>query len=394
MIESPITLTEYTPHRFPRQDISHETGEILWRKYGGQVSVDFPSPKTDGQWQLISQGWVGYIPLTPELSISLQPKIELKNLFGMLDYAYRLKIRFLEGLWESSSLEEFYERLANILARRVLDRGRKGFYRAYIPRYEKSGFIRGRMDLPLAVRRPWDTRIRCHYEEHTPDIPENQILAWTLSRIARSGVCTDRVQPMVRRAYRALQGSVTMAPCGPDDCIGRRYHRLNEDYQPLHALCRFFLGQSGPTHEMGDRKMLPFLIDMARLYEIFVAEWLKVHLPHPFQLKAQERVIIGPDKAVRFDIDLVLYDIETGGACFVLDTKYKKSPTPASEDIAQVVAYADAKNCHDAILIYPTPLTESLDVVIGDNRVRSLSFSIDGDLDEAGNKFMANLFIS
>ena len=88
---------------------------------------------------------------------------------------------------------------------------------------------------------------------------------------------------------------------------------------------------------MGDRKMLPFLIDMARLYEIFVAEWLKVHLPYPFKLRSQERVIIGPDKAVRFDIDLVIYDVETGGARFVLDTKYKKSLKPASEDIAQVL---------------------------------------------------------
>jgi len=337
---------------------------------------------------------VGFIPLTPELGISLQPKVELKNLFGMLEYGYRLRIRFLEGLWDSNSLEEFYERLANILARRVLDRGRKGFYRAYIPRNEKSGFIRGRMDLPAAIRRPWDTRIRCHYEEHTPDIPENQILAWTLSRIARSGACTERVQPTIRRAYRALQWSVTMAPCGPDDCIGRRYHRLNDDYQPLHSLCRFFLEQSGPTHEMGDRKMLPFLIDMARLYEIFVAEWLKVHLPYPFQLKSQERVVIGPNQEVRFDIDLVLYDVETGRARCVLDTKYKKSLTPAPEDIAQVVAYADAKNCHDAILIYPTPLTDSLDVQVGDNRVRSLIFSINGDLDEAGNKFIEILLMS
>jgi len=143
---------------------------------------------------------------------------------------------------------------------------------------------------------------------------------------------------------------------------------------------------------MGDRKMLPFLIDMARLYEMFVAEWLKVHLPYPFQLKSQERVIIGPDNALKFDIDLVIYDVETGGARLVLDTKYKKSLTPAPEDVAQVVAYAEAKDCHDAVLIYPTPLSDFFDVWIGDNRVRSLSFAIDSDLNEAGNKFMENLF--
>lgn len=190
MIEAPpkiIELTEYVPKWLSKEGMSPEIGETLWRKYGTQVAVDSPSFKTAGQWQLTSQGWVGYIPLSPDLGISLQPKIALKNLFGMLEYAYKLRVCFLEDLWDCTSLEEYYERLAHVLARRILDRGRKGFYRAYIPRSETAGFIRGRIDLQTALRRQWDTKIRCKYEEHTPDIAENQILAWTLSRIARSG---------------------------------------------------------------------------------------------------------------------------------------------------------------------------------------------------------------
>jgi 5-methylcytosine-specific restriction enzyme subunit McrC len=387
-----IELTEFKSVFLPKEEISSEVGEILWKKYGTQVAMEPPSFMTTGQWKLTSQGWVGYIPLTPDLGISLQPKISLKNLFGMLEYAYKLKFHFLTGLWDCSSLEEFYERLANVLARRILDRGRKGFYRAYIPRNETAGFIRGRIDLPSALRRPWDTMLRCKYEEHTPDITENQILAWTLSRIARSGVCTERVLPTIRRAYRGLQGLVTMVPHKPRDCSDRKYNRLNEDYQPLHALCRFFLEQSGPSHEMGDRRMLPFLIDMARLYELFVAEWLKVNLPPKFKLKPQERVTVGPEKAVRFDIDLVIYDLETGEAVCVLDTKYKKSATPPSEDVAQVVTYAELKNCHNAVLIYPSSLIEPWSEWVGGKHVRSLSFSIDSDLDEAGHQFLQGLF--
>ena len=129
-----LPLREYLPEQFPPEAIPDAVGEALWRNYSSQVNVDFPSPKTEGLWKLTAQGWVGYIPLTPELAFALQPKVELSNLFHMLEYAYRLKsFRFLEGLVACQSLEEFYERLASVLARRALDRGRKGFYRAYLP---------------------------------------------------------------------------------------------------------------------------------------------------------------------------------------------------------------------------------------------------------------------
>jgi 5-methylcytosine-specific restriction enzyme subunit McrC len=43
--------------------------------------------------------------------------------------------------------------------------------------------------------------------------------------------------------------------------------------------------------------MLPFLVNMARLYKLFVAEWLKAHqvhdlLPHHLEVKSQHQVHI------------------------------------------------------------------------------------------------------
>jgi 5-methylcytosine-specific restriction enzyme subunit McrC len=176
-----LHLTEYEPTRLAENVISNSLGETIWRNYSSQISIEFPTPKTDNQWQLTSQGWVGYIPCNYEYGISLKPKVDLRNIFGMLEYAYRLKsFSFLEGLFQCESLEEFYERIASILAHRVLDRGRKGFYRAYIPEIEHLPYLRGRMDIMNAIRKPWDYKLLCYYEEHTGDIGDNQILAWTL----------------------------------------------------------------------------------------------------------------------------------------------------------------------------------------------------------------------
>jgi len=91
---------------------------------------------------------------------------------------------------------------------------------------------------------------------------------------------------------------------------------------------------------------------------------------------------------LHFNIDLVLYDLKLDQALCVLDTKYKTTRTPSADDVAQVVAYAEAKGCHEALLVYPTSEIEPLDERVGNIRVRSVSFSLDGDLEMAGNEFL------
>jgi len=390
-----IKLTEYQPTLLAHGAIPSGVGEILWRDYSPQIAVEFPSPKTEGQWRLTPQGWVGHIPVTSEFHFAFQPKVALGNLFRMLEYAYDLEsFRFLDGLIDCQSLEEFYERLANILAKRVLDRGRKGFYRAYVPETAQLPYVRGRLDVQQAIQSPQQIKLQCHYQQHTADVEENQILAWTLLVIARSGICREeRALPTVRRAYQALQRLVTVQPHSPTVCVNRLYTRLNDDYRPMHSLCRFFLEQSGPGHRLGDHTMLPFLVDMARLYERFVAKWLKAHLPPELHLETQERVNIGETGSLYFDIDLVLSEVDTGLTRCVLDTKYKDSGKSAPDDIHQMISYAHTKGCSEAILVYPTPLKQPFDETIRGIRVRSLTFSLDDDLEQAGRAFLQSLNI-
>lgn len=386
----PIELTEYSSETFEINEIEYAIAENLWRNYDKQVTVDFPTPKTSGKWKLTAKGWVGHIAVTPDFHLSLLPKVPLFNLFGMLEYAYNLKsFRLLPGLINCQSLEEFYNHLAHVLAQRILNRGRKGFYRAYLPKTGNLAYVRGRLDMRQTIQKPWEVKLKCHYEEHTADIEENQILAWTLFLILRSGLCKERVLPKLRQAYHALQGLVTLKPFKSEDCIGRTYHRLNEDYQELHALCRFFLDNTGPSHQIGDRTMLPFLIDMAKLYELFVAEWLKENLPSHLFLKLQEHINISD--RISFKTDIVIYENSTGKPSYILDTKYKNPSSPAADDVAQVIAYAVFKECQDVVLVYPTSLKYPLNEQVGNIRVRSLTFFLNGNLEQAGQAFLKDL---
>jgi 5-methylcytosine-specific restriction enzyme subunit McrC len=102
----------------------------------------------------------------------------------------------------------------------------------------------------------------------------------------------------------------------------------------LHALCRFFVERSGSGYEIGARTMLPFLVDMARLYDLFVAEWLTANPPENGFVKPQESLHLDDSGSLHFDIDLVLYDAATSEALCFMDTKYKSASASAAKDLA------------------------------------------------------------
>lgn len=386
-----IELFEYEPLEKTRKELPVEAAQLIRDNYEGKISIEQASFHPDANWRISSKGWVGYIPLTPELGLRLQPKngIAITNVFRMLEYAYDLKsFHLLDGLVDCRFVEDLYERLAIILAQRVLDRGKRGYYRAYQPQSDYSSCVRGRIDMQKACSAPWEAKPFCHFEEHTSDVEENRILAWTLSQILKSGICTSRTLPTVRQAYRRLSGFADFEPCEARACIGRVYNRLNQDYEPMHALCRFFLENRGPGHDVGDRRMIPFLVNMASLYELFVARWLEKNLQEErYSIQSQEHVLIDPNLDIKFRIDLSIFDKESRSCAFVMDTKYKVG-SPTADDIEQVAAYAEAKGCKEAVLIYPECSVPGLEGRVGEIRVRSATFSLAGDLESAGRKFV------
>ncbi|WP_445638445.1 5-methylcytosine-specific restriction enzyme subunit McrC [Nostoc sp. DSM 114161] len=341
-----IELTEYENKSFQIDEIPYSAGVELCEKYKTQVDIEFPTHKTRQHWKLKARGWVGYIPITPECHLKINLKVPIQNLFGMLEYAYNLKgFCFLKGLMDCESLDGFYNNLAQILAYKVLERCRKGLYRTYLPKTEQLSYVRGRLDVQQVIKQPWNIKLKCGYEEYTADIKENQILAWTLYIIGRSSFCSERISSTIRKAYHALQGLVTLQPCSVEDCIGIQYNRLNEDYRLLHNFCRLFLENNSPSYETGNYKTLPFLVNMADLYEFFVAEWLKKNTPKGYCFKQQYSIKISQNR--HLIIDLLLSDAKTGKTIAVLDTKYKALEQAVNTDIHQMIIpilYEDAPN--------------------------------------------------
>ena len=395
MITKTIELEEYSPTSLPAEALPQHLGKLLWSRYGQKIQIEPPTFKTDNQWRITPQGWAGHIPADDGYQLFIKPKVELANLFRMLEYAYKLPFLATGEMVGAKSLKDFYERLARILALRALDRSRKGLYREYAGRSQRLPFLRGKVVLESLLRSPCETSLDCDYHENTADIEDNQILAWTLYCIARSHLCDEEVTKLVRRAFRATQGIAELRPCSAGLCEGRFYSRLNEDYRSLHALCRFFLDHSGPSHEQGGHQMLPFLIDMARLYEMFVAEWLRKNIPGHIILRDQAPFSIGGVNRVEFRIDLLLIDRATGRRLCLIDTKYKTPSGPSSGDLEQVIAYAKTLGCPEAVLVYPQILSKPFDHLIGgDIHVWTSTFGLAEDLEKQGQVFMSTLLAS
>jgi len=387
---APITLTEYQPTLLDAHLLSDSVAQLLWCDYRHLIEIEAPSFKTGGGWRLTNLGWAGYLPLPAGLGIALQPKVALRTLLRMVEYAYDLQsLRLFDGWFPAQSVPEFYEVLALLLAKRILTRCRQGLYRTYRVQETTLPYVRGQLQLARVLQQPAHIDLPCRFQEHTADVADNQILLWTLQQIGRSELCGVRAAPVVRLAVRALQGSVSAHPFTPWACRQRTYTRLNQDYAPLHGLCAFFLEHTSPSHRLGDLPAMPFVVEMARLYERFVAAWLRAHVGEGWRIQAQESHAISGDQ--RFAIDLVLYERSSGTVRCVMDTKYKAATRADMADVAQVVAYAQAKGATNAVLIYPQLLATPLDAMIGDIRVRTLAFTLDGDLDQAGRALLTQV---
>jgi 5-methylcytosine-specific restriction enzyme subunit McrC len=367
---------------------------LLLRKFPNQIDVEPPSFKTNNQWELTARGWVGYIPLRPDLGIAMRPRVSLSNLFRMFEYAYQLRsFVFLPQLMQSSSLADFFQQLAKVLAKRVVDRTRRGLHKVYISETSPSSSIRGRLRVHEVVCKPWSVLQTCEFEEHTRDNQDNQILAWTLRRIIESGLCSGEALTAVRQGYYSLAPQVSLEPIPAEVCLGRTYNRLNEDYQALHALCHFFLSNTGPTHHDGQHDMVPFMVEMPKLFELFVAEWLKAHLPSNLRVRPQYNLPIAHNGSISFQLDLLIENMITGQRVMVLDTKYKVSEEPDSQDLQQAIAYGHSSGCRHVALLYPKALLTPLDEDVRGIRLRTASFDLKENLDVAGKNLLSALGI-
>lgn len=388
-----IKLREGETYYRPADDFDELIALHIHNSLDRYIKLEFPTAANHRNYSMVSYGYAGRIPVATGHTIAIEPKVPIANLCRMLDVANDTRlVTLMDGEVEFSTLQGIVEYFALVLASRVTARCYQGLYRAYVPLSETSRKLRGRIDVVPSVL-AWQRgspQISCHHREHTADLEDNRILAWTLHLLSRMPMKNETAKRSVRRAYREISGKASTVEVDSSRLKGRTYHRLNHDYEIMHGLCRFFLEHLGPGLGVGESSFVPFLIDMDRLFERFVAQALHMSLPDHLVIEQQYVAPLTRERDHRYLIDLVIRDREGRVKC-VLDTKYKGASKATSSDITQVVAYAARMRTHLAYLIYPSKVTMEREYHVGDVTVRSIVYDLDSDPEVALAQFLSKL---
>jgi 5-methylcytosine-specific restriction enzyme subunit McrC len=318
-----------------------------------------------------AQQYVGVVKVG-EHTIQILPKISERNdqnlayLVFLLSYARRLRLRptgkgtfeELDGSFLEIWIRYFATELNKLLRSHLTHR--------YVEVEERTGFLRGKLlvERELAGTAALYGRHACRYTVFTPDHPLNRVLKFCNSLLIRQTRVASNLTLLEEND--ALMSDVSHRPIRPSDLDPIQLDRLNRDYEPVLDLCRLLLESSTLNLRTGRVAQFAFVFDMNRLFEEFVAEFLRRH---------KSRIRLGDSRLAKveyqhrlgrlfgefnMDADLVLTD--AAGRSLLVDTKYKvldpkkRHGGLSQADFYQMYAYGSAgkRGYDDIVLLYPT----------------------------------------
>ena len=370
-----ITLTEHQVEALKADSLTYQEAAIVRRRYGKHLSIEYPSPATDNYWIIRPKGKVGVLPLRPDRAIHIRPKGSVRNVFQMLDLIGELP-EIPKGIATTEPVTDIIQQLIRMLSSQVQRRARRGLHQAYERQARRLPYIRGKVDVARHLRSAHQLQIPCRYLKRKADIEINRILAWTLYKVHRSGLCTAQTQKSVRMALKCLSGYVKITPMETQVCRRQTYDRLTQDYASLHGACYLLLKHMGLSHRSGEEHTIPFIVDMPDVFEKYVVELLRQTVNPDVRVVPQYQY---PHAFGRFTMDAVLFSRRDDKADTVVEVKYKYTQNPSSDDVQQVVAYATALNCKHAVLVFPSVGICQKKARIGDVIVSLRTIPLDSD---------------
>ncbi len=379
----PIALAEYADWHgaLEAEDVHYILAELA-----SQITVQ---RAIQGDGYLINPNqFVGVLTLPSGRRLESRPKVPIRNLFHMLAVALGLPPPFRQELAGYAKLDELLEFVVAYFAGLLEERIAHGLYRAYVEHEDNLATVRGRIAVAEDVRRNYATRHRtyCRYTEFTWDIPENQILRQVVHLLGNWGVRSELQLRLARLDATLAEVTPTHLPASAIDHF--HYHRLNEDYRPLHQFCRLFLEGASVSEDAGPLDFQTFLVDMNKLFEAFVTQLLHERAYGRLSLRTQKPVRLGRDGKVPMQPDIVLRLGDT--SVLVADCKYKRLAPGEfkNHDVYQLLAYCTATQVPQGVLVYPRHTLEIADTVqIANTRIHVHQLTI--DLGQEGEAFSA-----
>ena len=362
----------------------------LQERHGESVFTWYADSARAGQW-------VGVVQL-PGLQIEVLPKVDSEsseegtavrgargNLLYMLALAGGVPFRVRDVARLASRSAPISEMLAALFAERLLRELLRGTVRSYQWREENLRRFKGKLLVKHQSARNPGRRERfvCRYEEFSADTPMNRAFK-AACRLLLDVSRTPSTQDTLRHCLLVLDPVQHRLP-STEELRRVVVDRRNNRFEDVFQFCQLVLEGLTPTVETGGRRSFSLLFDMNKVFEGFVATFLRqIVVPRIegcrllAQARTDRRHLLRSESGDRLlllrpDLLLVRRDLER----LVVDTKWKRTEKGpglggiSASDLYQLHAYTHRYGCQRSVLLFPaTSDSKSRDLEILDETGR------------------------
>ena len=309
------------------------------------------------------------LPKVDEAKINGDGEKEIQarsNLLYMLSVAGQVPARDRDVARLASRKVPLSESLAAIFADRLRRELLRGPERAYMRREENLRQFKGKLLIAQQALRNAAHRERffCRFDEFSEDTLMNRIFR-AACRVLLDSTHTPSTQDRLRHCLLLLDDVEDVFV--HDELFDQiTITRQNERFADVLRFCRLILQERSPTVQSGSERSFSLLFDMNRVFEDFVAAFLKKQvIPHldGYRLYPQTKnqqlhlMTSGGQGVLPLRPDLLIK--ASDGRRLVMDTKWKQLSGEGArggvvtDDLYQLYAYTRRYECRHSVLLYP-----------------------------------------
>lgn len=327
--------------------------------------------------------WVGVVQLEG-LSIEILPKVDAasqkyghfentqhqarENLLTMLQIAGDVPLRVRDVADLARNKAPLSEHLIAVFAKQLQEELLKGPVRNYVSNDGNLGVVRGKLQMSTHIKRNHSRRDRvyCEFDEFTEDVHLNQIIKYSCKLLVDMSRVSS-VQNMLRHSLLILDDVSDIEITGQLlDSV--RFNRQNERFKSLFAFCRLVIEGFSPSIRSGNHACFSMLFDMNQVFERFIAEFMKQHIPAVIenvtvipQAKNRKKHLLHHNDSGRLVLKPDVLVEQGGDPVLIIDTKWKTLTSGTKtgrggvkrEDLYQMHAYSQRFGVNHSTLLYP-----------------------------------------
>jgi 5-methylcytosine-specific restriction enzyme subunit McrC len=185
-------------------------------------------------------------------------------------------------------------------------------------------FLRGQLNLMAQLRQPPGKGHRFHvrHDVYLPDRAENRLLKLALERVRQATQLPESWRLAQELSFRL--GEVPKSKRVSEDLRAWGQDRLMAHYRAVRPWCELILNRQMPLAILGEHQGISLLFPMEKLFEGFVANWLRQRLAPELDIRTPARsqsLCTHMDKPIfQLEPDIL---IASTSQRWVLDTKWK-----------------------------------------------------------------------